>query len=141
MPKRLLILIIPTAAAFLALVGFIAVDFVRTKTGAVPGEAMDFATYVATAGGRDTPLAADAQKVDAIGVTPKSKAKATDTTVTANAGDLEDTQAAAVEVTKAATSSSWFGFGGRSGGREENVKFSCSTDEIGVKRCVSDARK
>lgn len=75
MPKRLLILIVPTAAAFLLLLGVITVDFIRARTGAMPGEAPGLGTYLATAGGRIEPSPGNTLKVAAIGVTPPAGTK------------------------------------------------------------------
>lgn len=80
----------------------------------------------------------------AIGVTPPAPEEAKQAQAApekkAQPADTE-TQTVSVEVAQAGAGSSWFGFASRKEARQEAVTFSCSTDEIGVKRCVSDARK
>lgn len=143
MPKGLLILIVPIAGAFFLLVGFIAIDFVRVRAGALPGEAPGLATYLSTAGGRTEPEAR-AERVAAIGVTPGAEPPAergVPEAVAAAETPANGSPAVEIDVAKAGASSSGFSFNRKAQAHEEIVTFSCSTDQIGVKRCVSDIRK
>lgn len=123
MSKRLLFLIVPTAAAFVLLLGVIAVDFVRVRTGAMPGEAPGLAAYLSTAGGRLEATREASQKVAAIGVTPPAPEEAKQAQAApekkAQPADTE-TQTVSVEVAQAGAGSSWFGLrqpqGGPAGG-------------------------